>query len=311
MVGKSVRLFLVDGTSGGLVTAEIMNWTGHVIAGPRTDLPALVKREESQKTGIYLLLGEDPDSPGGTLAYIGESDVVAKRLVQHARTEKNGGKDFWNRAVVLTSKDMNLTKAHARYLESRLIVLSAAAGRVKLMNGNNPPPVSLPEADRSDMEYFIEQAKIVLPVLGINLLRSTKAAAVAPSPADGVLGETSPVFRLTSMKAAIDATAQEVDGEFIVREGSRARSEWIGGDQNYRKLRLQLEGDGTLALAPDGLTMMFTHDYVFASPSAAAAAVLGRNSNGRLEWKVDGSSTTYGEWQESLLVEAMEEPSLS
>lgn len=309
MGGKSVRLFLVDGTSGGLVTAEIMNWTGQLIAGPRTDLPALVKREESRKTGIYLLLGEDPASPGGTIAYIGESDDVAKRLVQHARPETSGGKDFWNRAVVLTSKDMNLTKAHARYLESRLIVLAAAAGRAKLANGNNPPPVALPEADRSDMEYFIDQAKIVLPVLGINLLRSTKAPPVASSTSDDITPEASPVFRMISKRAAVDATAQEIDGEFIVREGSQARREWMSGDHSYKKLRLQLEGDGTLVLASDGLTMTFSHDCVFASPSAASATVLGRASNGRLDWKVDGTATTYAEWQESLLAEAIKESS--
>jgi hypothetical protein len=38
--GKSVRLFLADGTPGGLLTAEIMNWTGHIIAAPRSDLSA-------------------------------------------------------------------------------------------------------------------------------------------------------------------------------------------------------------------------------------------------------------------------------
>jgi hypothetical protein len=40
---------------------------------------------------------------------------------------------------------------------------------------------------------------------------------------------------------------------------------------------------------------------LFASPSAAAACVLGRNSNGRLDWKVADTRMTFGEWQESLL----------
>jgi hypothetical protein len=103
--GKSVRLFLAEGTPGGLLTAEIMNWTGHVIAAPRSDLAALLKRPEVGRTGIYILLGDDPDSLGGQLAYIGEGDDVGKRLYQHARAEEFNGKDFWDRAVVLTSKD--------------------------------------------------------------------------------------------------------------------------------------------------------------------------------------------------------------
>ena len=68
--GKSIRLYLADGTPGGLLTAEIMNWTGHVVAAPRSDLAALLKRDETSRTGIYILLGDDPESLGGTLAYM-------------------------------------------------------------------------------------------------------------------------------------------------------------------------------------------------------------------------------------------------
>lgn len=153
MTGKQVRLFLVEGTSGGLTTAEIMNWTGHVVAAPRSELAALLKWDEVSRTGVYLLLGDDPETPGHVVAYIGEADDVAKRLYQHARDE---AKDFWNRAVVLTSKDTNLTKAHARYLESRLIAIATRAGRARLINGTAPNIIGLPRADVSDMEYFIE-----------------------------------------------------------------------------------------------------------------------------------------------------------
>jgi hypothetical protein len=145
-VGKSIRLYLADGTPGGLLTAEIMNWTGHVVAAPRSELAGLLKRPEASRTGVYLLLGDDPESLGGSLAYIGEGDDVGKRLYQHARAEDLGGKDFWDRAVVLTSKDANLTKAHARYLESRFITLAMQARRSLLVNGTAPAPLPLPEA---------------------------------------------------------------------------------------------------------------------------------------------------------------------
>lgn len=36
--GRSIRLFLVDGTPNGLLTAEIMNWTGHVLTSPCSKL---------------------------------------------------------------------------------------------------------------------------------------------------------------------------------------------------------------------------------------------------------------------------------
>jgi hypothetical protein len=53
-MGKSIRLYLADRTSGGLLTAEIMNWTGHLVAAPRSDLASLLRRLEASKTGIRL-----------------------------------------------------------------------------------------------------------------------------------------------------------------------------------------------------------------------------------------------------------------
>ncbi|CAM5528937.1 GIY-YIG nuclease family protein OS=Stutzerimonas stutzeri OX=316 GN=G7024_23870 PE=4 SV=1 [Stutzerimonas stutzeri] len=108
-----MRLFLVDGTPNGLLTAEIMNWTGHVLTGPRSKLAELVQRPECARTGVYFLVGPDLDDSLRTRVYIGESDDVAQRLKQHNRPEEQGGKDFWERVCLITSKDQNLTKAHA------------------------------------------------------------------------------------------------------------------------------------------------------------------------------------------------------
>lgn len=299
-VGKSVRLFLADGTPGGLLTAEIMNWTGHIVAAPRSDLGALLKRPEAIRTGIYILLGDDPGSMGGSLAYIGEGDDVSKRLYQHSRSEDQGGKDFWERAIVLTSKDANLTKAHARYLESRLITLAQQANRARLVNGTAPTPLPLPESDVSDMEYFIAQAKIALPVLGVNLLRSTVPSNALVDPIEQIHSgqpSISPVFEMRLKKDDILAVAQEVDGEFTVLEGSLARLSWIGIEDGYRRLREKLEQDGTLVLSDNGKLMIFARNQVFASPSAASAIVSGRNSNGRVEWKLQSTGMTYGSWQ--------------
>lgn len=306
--GKSVRLFLADGTPGGLLTAEIMNWTGHVVAAPRSDLAALLKRPEATRTGIYLLLGDDPDSLGGQMAYVGEGDDVSKRLYQHARSEDQNGKDFWDRAIVLTSKDTNLTKAHARYLESRFITLALQASRARLTNGTAPSPIVLPEADVSDMEYFIEQAKIVLPVLGVNIFRSPRPAVV-PSTAKPTAARTdSPVFEMSLKKFGIAARAQEFDGEFTVLEGSDARLKWTGVvGHSYKGLREKLEQDGTLVPQADGTSMRFTRNQVFASPSAAAAIVAGRTANGRVEWLVRGTRRTYGQWETEGVEEAMQQ----
>ncbi|MQY27997.1 GIY-YIG nuclease family protein [Nocardia aurantia] len=284
--GKLVRLFLVDGTPGGLLTAEVGNWTGHVVAAPRSDLPALLGRDEVKRTGIYILLGEDPET-GGALAYIGEGDEVRNRLQQHAKPETVGGKDFWDRAVVVTSTDTHLTKSHARYLESRFIRLALAAGRTSLTNGTTPPLPRLSEADTAVIEAFILEVLILLPVLGINIFRSVSSRVSGSVP-------VGPEFLLRMPKYDVVARAREVDGEFTVLEGSSARQSWTGADNGYGRLRRRLEEEGVLRQRGDGTTV-FTRDYPFPSPSAAAAVVAGRNMNGRTEWRF--GLITLGEWQ--------------
>ena len=33
---RTIRMYLVDGTASGLITIEIMNWTGHAVLCPRS-----------------------------------------------------------------------------------------------------------------------------------------------------------------------------------------------------------------------------------------------------------------------------------
>lgn len=291
--GRSIRLFLVDGSPNGLLTAEIMNWTGHALTGPRTRLPELVKRPECSRTGVYFLVGPDPDNTARPLVYIGESDDVAKRLKQHNQPEEKGGKDFWERVCLITSKDQNLTKAHVKYLESQLIALATASGRCGLKNGTAHDYTILPEADQADMAFFIEQIRTILPVLGFDFLREAAAKPVLTETVNST--PPSPTFELTLPRHNITAQAQEVDGDFIVLAGSKARKEWVGINGGYKSLFEQLVTDGVLAADNDSCT--FTRDHAFSSPSAAAAVVSGRSANGRISWFVEGSKVSYGEWQ--------------
>jgi len=294
MNGKQIKLFLVDGSPGGLTSAEITNWTGHVLSASRSDLADLLKREEAQRTGAYLLLGEDEEVVGNTRCYIGEADVVAERLRYHQRD-----KEFWDRVVVITSKDANLTKAHGRYLESRLIELATSAGRVKVENGTAPSPPALPEADTSDMDYFITQLEIVLPVLGVNAIR---IPLPRPWAGDGQSAD-SPVFHLRNGKLGVDATAQQVDGEFTMLAGSSVVAKWQGIGKaestvkSYASYRAQHE-----QLLADGAIMMeagrgrVTRNIPFTSPSTAGAVALGRSCNGRREW-IASDGATFGHWE--------------
>lgn len=294
--GRTLKVFLVDGAPNGLLTAEIMNWTGHVITGPRTRLAELVQRPEIKRTAVYFLVGPESGTGLGTQVYIGETDDAKSRLAMHNRPEDKGGKDFWERVCVVTSKDANLTKGHIKYLESRLITKAKEAGRCELVNGTDPEYDGLPEADRSDMEFFLEQIQTLLPVLGFDFMRSQpKPAAVAPVEG-GVAAVVSPVFTGNVPKHGITARGQEIDGEFVVFKGSRVRRHWEGVESSYTKLFNDLTLKGVLKPTADDKHNEFTQDYAFASVSAAAAVVSGRNANGRLHWYLEHSGQTYGQW---------------
>lgn len=298
--GKSIKLFLADGTPGGIITAEIINWTGHVISAPRSRLAELLARPEAARPGLYVLVGEALDG-SGPQAYIGETENLGERLKAHAKPESpdgKGGKDFWDKAYVISSKDANLTKGHLRFVESRLISQALAAHRIPLENqkGTQSEYGVLPEADQADMLYFIEQIKLVLPVLGLDLLRETNALA-AGQPQQAV-----PRFELHAPKLGIAAQALEQDDEFVVLRGSLARSTWSLQQEGsgYQKLHQQLQRQGVL-VAADAELLQFSCDYAFSSPSAASAVVLGRSDNGRKSWLLAGSKQTYGDWQTAQL----------
>lgn len=296
MGGKQLRLFLVDGTPGGLTTAQIMNWTGQVLSGRRSDLADLLRRPEAQRPGVYLLLGDDETAIGGVRCYIGEAEDVADRLRNHQRT-----KEFWDRVVVITSTDENLTKGHIRYLEARLIELATRAARVELENGTQPPRAPLPEADRSDMDYFVDQLHVILPVLGINAIRVREQRPLIETAATD---QVSPIFRLTHSKLGVDARAQQVDGEFTmlagsvivatVRESSRYSPSTARAYASYRALHEKLVANGTIVVE-DGRGR-FTRDTVFSSPSTAGAIALGRSCNGREAW-ISADGDTFGRWE--------------
>lgn len=295
-LGLSVRLFMVDGTPAGLVTAEVMNWTGHLLKGPRSRLPDIVGRPECSRTGIYFLTGNDPDDPDRQRVYIGEGDNVGERLKSHA---KDGAKDFWTSVTVVTSKDTNLTKAHVRYLESRLVEQTKAVGRANIANGNEPAAKALPESDRSDMEYFIHQLETVAPLIDLGFLRpvapaGSNTAGIAAPKSDAV-----PRFVLRK-EGEMLAYAVENGAEFVVLKGSTATTRSNFASNSYQHLRQRLIDHGILRTSGDQLA--FEQDYAFASPSAAAAVLLNRNANGRTEWRLFDTGQTLKSWQDAQLL---------
>lgn len=295
--GRTIQLFLVDGTPTGLRKATIHGWTGLTFVATGTNFAALTARPELDRTGIYILSGPDAEAVGGTRAYIGSANSVRERIKQSAAQ-----REFWETAIAVTTSDDDLSKGHVEYLEARLIQMATEANRVTLDNSTSPAGQRrrLPEADQANMEQFLANLKIILPVVGLDLLKpQPRAVAQVATPVEQRTGGD--VKFEIRHKSGIYANAVEEDGEFIVLEGSRALTNQGYVMQSYAALKQNLINTGVLVPAQDN-RLTFAKPYSFSSPSAAAAVVLDRNSNGRTEWKVKGSKQSYHDWQQARAV---------
>lgn len=266
----SIRLFVADGDPDGLRIVERSNWNGLCLMFPRTVLPEIRSRGEFARAGVYLLLGPRKDAEGEML-YIGEGDPVGPRLESHYSK-----KDFWNRGIFfVTGSAGALNKAHVKYIEARLIEMALAAKRIKLDNQNSPSLPTLNEADQADMEVFLSHMLQILPLLGIDAFEQAKAAP--------------PSERLDLLIVAkgVRGHGYESKSGFVVCAGSEVVMETTASMKKHLSGIMDLRSDLIERGVIDGSTKpyRFSMDYVFSSPSTAAAVILGRSANGRTEWR--------------------------
>lgn len=274
--GFSIRIFLPDGSADGLKIVEKSNWNGRGVVCPRSLLPESKRRDEFTRTGVYILIGlsESGDTP---MIYIGQGDPVRPRLESHYAK-----KDFWTSVVFFVSKDENLNKAHIGYLESKLIALAKEINRATLDNQNAPELPSMSEMDIADAEGFLDEILLCLPVLGVNFFTRPE--------------KISPKSHLVLKGKDADAKGYESSEGFVVVAGGEARANEVDSTHKYVvALRKSLVERGILKTA--GKNLRLEQDYTFTSPSLAAAVMLGRSANGRIEWK-DAKGITLKEIQE-------------
>lgn len=268
MPSATIKIFLAHGDPKRLRTAELSNWTGKAVAGPRSEFDNVLARDEAQNSGVYFLTGFDSET-GKNAVYIGEAESVRDRVKGHL------GKDFWNQIIFFISKDENLTKAHIRYLEGRLIDQAKKTGRAEVKN-SQASGSKLPESDREDMEVFLEKVHQLLPVLGVDVLVPTAAQATI----------TSEIATLTCEIKGLKASGHLTPNGMVVLKDSQAVLAERPSAQKYPwpiNMRQQLKDQGVLILNGDHL--LFTKDAEFSSPSAAAAVIHGGHANGLTSWK--------------------------
>jgi len=263
-----VRIFLTKGSPTSVRTAEISNWTGKAVAGPRSQIEEMLKREEAGKPGVYFLAGVNPES-GRDRVYIGEAEIIRNRIKGHL------DRDFWKTLVFFVSKDENLTKAHIKYLEGKLIETARAVGRFELENAQTSGS-HLPESDAADMDVFLYRMEQLLPILGQEFLKPVVKNEARARRTDLLFCEIK----------GFKARGRQTDNGFAVLKGSEAVLEERPSTQKYQyaaNLRAGLRSDGVVEEKNDRL--VFLADHEFSSPSAAAAVIHGGQANGLTAWK--------------------------
>jgi len=281
MQSKTIKILLIDGNPTGIKIADIGGRVARAIYIPRNKIKNDLNREELNSVGIYFLIGQDIETDQ-QLVYVGEAENVHRRLLQH---NKDNEKDFWNLSICFLSKDDSLTKAHVKFLENYCHGMIKLVNRCFLINSTVPAKTNLPEIEIADAMDFFDSIKLLISTLGYPIF-------------DKLSSESDDKIIYKCKGPDANASGEYTNEGFVVFEGSAARKthtatagKWVKNLTNnlVNKQVLISEGENSL---------IFTRDYLFKSPSAAAATVLARRANGWREWKDEkGNSLDKNERQ--------------
>jgi hypothetical protein len=270
--GKTIRLFLLEGNTNSLVTAELSNWTGVGIKAPRIKVKEYSARQEFQKAGVYILFGKDDNNQDA--AYLGEAEIIADRLHSHLAK-----KEFWNEVIFFTSKDKYLNKASVKYLEHRLHDIAFKTGRVQLLNGNTPTRSELSEAEQAELEEFLQNIKLLTSTLGHKLFEAIEETLESNQ------NKTAQVFYCKNATGAIATGSPSTEGFIVFKDSLFLKEHMVSVNESIRLEKAKMIDDGYFIVEKDLLRLV--KHYTFTSSSRAAAMILGRSSNGRTEWKTE------------------------
>lgn len=279
--GKSINLFLMDGTATGRMKCTLANWTGVAYKIPRTDLDKCREREDLSQSGVYFLFGTS-EQTGENVVYVGQAGArkngegILYRLMEHKR---NHEKDYWTEAAVFTTSNNSFGPTEISYLENRFCAMAAAARRYIVKNGNEPTIGNVTEEKESELEEFIDYAKIVMGTLGHKLFEPLVQEQTTEP--DEVCHESSssqgPVFSY-DRKAGVARGRRTSEGFVVLADSVVAPKLQQSCPEAARRMREKYVDDID---ADDVLR----RDVLFSSPSAAASFVAGSSTNGNIVWK--------------------------
>jgi hypothetical protein len=286
--GKSINLFLMDGDPNGRIKCTLANWTGVAYKIPRTELDKCKGRNDLSQSGVYFLFGTS-EQTGEEVVYIGQAGVrkngegILYRLQEHKR---NPDKDYWTEAVVFTTSNNSFGPTEISWLENRFCKLATEAKRYLVQNENDPACGNITEEKESELEEFIDYAKIVMGTVGHKLFEPLIEYKKQPEQAqppgnDGLLL----FLKRKSGKSGqvIEACCKQTHEGFVVLKGSHIEmldSDSIPPGIKEKRKKASIDEQGILM-----------EDVLFRSPSYAAAFILGGHVNGLMAWKTSENKT--------------------
>lgn len=267
---KTIQMYIFDGNPNGRIMCELSNWNGRVYKVARTELNEYAKRTDSENTGIYFLFGKDDDN--NDTIYIGEAEKIYTRLKQHIND-----KEYWNDCITVISKDNLLNKAHVKYLENCFYNLALQSGRATIINNTIPTRSSVSEYDEAMLLEFIENTKLLVNTLGYKVFDTVSNYSSSNT---NKIDNDDTHFYINSVRNSDAKGLIVADGFAVLKDSIISSSTVKSFPQSLNKLKKTLMDKHVI-----DENYKFTRDYIFTSPSLAASIVLGRSSNGRIEWK--------------------------
>lgn len=273
--GKSIELFLVNGTADSLIIAELSNWNGKAIKIPRIEVSSC-NRDDIIQAGVYFLFCKEDD--GSDSVYIGEAENVKDRLVQHLRDYKfEKEKYYWSTAVVFIGRDLN--KALIRYLENRFVEIARASKRYLVLTKNTYRNTVMKESQIAVMEEFVDNVKILINALGYKVLEPFAQVDSSTTTIDDEL------LYITS--GLVNATGKVTAEGFVVFAGATLNEKMSvkSLSAGMQKQRQELFDSSKVN------NLVTTEDILFSSSSAAADFILGYSVSGPRTWKTKDGRT--------------------
>lgn len=263
----TIQTYFPDGDTRGYKISQIPTRTIQSIYIPRADLDlVIISRNELAYNGLYFLFEEDELlDDREKIVYIGESENVAKRLKSHSVN-----KIKWETAVVFTTtgEENQLTKADIKYLENYCYEKALEVDRYKI-DQNTPTKSFVNESREADLMDLYKTISDLLVFLGYPLF--------LPKQGKNEMRKEDEYYFLSNHGS--DGKAIYSKDGMLVTKGTKIASNPTNSFPNMKLLNRLKELD---IINKDGV---FTKDYIFSSPSTAAAIVSLASSNGWTAWK--------------------------